>query len=71
MQKKKKKEKRVKNDIEEQERSRLCELRRELSKAAQEADLGVNAKAGNPEEKWQSVNRCLNRRRVLKCQRAQ
>lgn len=53
MQKKKKKEKRVKNDIEEQERSRLCELRRELSKAAQEADLGVNAKAGNPEEKWQ------------------
>jgi hypothetical protein len=32
--------------------------------------LGVNAKAGNPEEKWQSVNRCLNWR-VLKCSSSQ
>lgn len=57
-----KKRKRAENDNMEQGRRRLCEPGRELLKAAQEAGFGFRSECQN----WE-----IQKRRVLKCLRAQ
>lgn len=61
MGKKERKRKRAKNDNMEQGRRRLCEPGRELSKA-QEAGFGFSSEC----QSWE-----IQKRRVLKCLRAQ